>query len=185
MLAQLQATPAMVGEFRARCVDSYRPGARNVAAILADALRLQGLECLTAAGTANVLAVAPGHSVSHRRTFDLMLVADEDLLEDPETLVGLEPDGVLVVATARPPHAVRRQLRRYGGTVVTVNADAICAATGTDVGLPLLGAACRALPYLDHTAISQAVWDHYAGAWPNAGNASCRALNEGFSQAAF
>lgn len=184
MLPEL-AAPLAADELCARCLDSYRPGARTVAGILAETLRARGLQCLTTLGSTTVRAVAPGRSLTRRDTVDLVILADEDLLADPESLAGLDPDGVLVVATAHPPHAVRRQLRRYGGTVVTVDADAIAGALAMDVGVPLLGAACRALPGLGAAQTAAAVWDHYAGAWPGAGPAAVRALEEGYRRAAF
>lgn len=183
MLPELAAPHQCAGQIGARCLDSYRPGARTVAAILAAGLRAQGLDCPYTPGATAIQATAPGPTPPAAPGVELLLVADEDLLADPATLAGSSPATVLVVATLRPPGAVRRQLAGFAGTVVTVPADRIAGARSTDVGLPLLGAACRALPHLNLAAVAAAVWDYYAGAWPGAGPSAQQALVEGYRQA--
>lgn len=166
-------------EWVARCYDSYRPGAGAAARILASALRRQGLHSLYETGTAAVFAADPAVVGEARRgargLAHLVLVADEDLLA--EAAAAAHPDGVVVVASRRPPADLRRTLPRFAGRLVAVDADAIAGRHGTDVLVPLLGAAAVAAG-LDTAAVEAAVWDEYAGAWPGAGPASLQALAE-------
>lgn len=188
--ARVQLSPLPVGEFTVRFVDGdSRCGARQAADILAETLRRQGLDCTASPerpvvhvqGRRGALRLAGDES----GRADLLVVLDECLLARADLRRTLNPDGTLVVATPRPPHALRRGLRWFGGTTATVDADGIGEETGAEPATALLGAVARATGFIDPEILGTVTWVAYDRLWPYAAVAATRAMSEGYRRVQF
>ena len=56
---------------------------------------------------------------------DYVVVVDETLLESVDVTAGLNPDGAIIVNTARTPEEIRPELKGYTGRVCTIDARTI------------------------------------------------------------
>ncbi|BDG59020.1 2-oxoacid:acceptor oxidoreductase family protein [Caldinitratiruptor microaerophilus] len=190
--ARVQLSPLPVGDFSVRFVDGdNRCGARQAADILAETLRRQGLDC-TASRERPVVHVQGRRGRGALRfageesgRADLLVVLDESLLARADLRRTLNPDGTLVVATPRAPHAVRRGLRWFGGTTATVDAEGISDETGAEPAAALLGALARATGFIDPDILGTVTWIAYDRLWPYAAVAATRALSEGYRRVQF
>lgn len=185
MLPMQSFSPSLglAGEFRLRVLDGdLLPGGRTAASILAETLRRQGFH-----------AAATGLEVEARRReglrpadrdpqADVLLVLDEALLERNGALSGLNPEGMLVIATPRRPGEVRRQLRRYTGTVATVDAEALAEEYGSEPAIALLGAAARVAGFVDPEVLGTVTWVAYDRLWPYAAISAVRTLDAGWER---
>lgn len=181
-----------VGDFHVRFVDGdHRCGARQAADILAETLRRQGLECAASPDRPAVhVQGRRGHGALRLAgqpspRADVLVVLDEALLQRADLHRTLNPEGMLVVASPRPPHAVRRSLRWFGGTVATVDADGISDETGAEPAAALLGAVARTSGFIDPDLLSTVTWTAYDRLWPYAAVAATRALSEGYRRVEF
>lgn len=186
---------APVAPFRIRVNANGRGDARAVTAILGECLRRQGFHCheaptVPAAGgvaaaerDAAVLTASRHHDSTDRLSralADLIIVLDEELLDQPETLAGLDDDGILLVATEKPPQEIRQRLGRYAGTVATVRNTDLAVEHGADWAAPVLGAVARVTGFVDPDCLCPTVWAAYDREFPYLAHAAIRACDAGY-----
>ncbi|MFO7171344.1 MAG: 2-oxoacid:acceptor oxidoreductase family protein [Bacillota bacterium] len=186
MLPVLKRVVDLVGDFRMQVLGGEGdPETETALAILAETLRRQGYQ-----------AAARGREMEARRWdrvppappppgADLLMVLEERLLDREEVLAGVNPDGILVVATDRPPGAVRRQLRWYSGTVAAVDAEALASALGGAPAIAALGAAARVAGFVDPEILGICTWVAYDRQLPYAAVSAVRTLDAGWEQVVY
>ncbi|MCG0238932.1 MAG: 2-oxoacid:acceptor oxidoreductase family protein [Firmicutes bacterium] len=186
MLPMQKPVADLIGDFRLRVLGGEGdPEVETALAILAETLRRQGYQ-----------SAARGREMEARRWSrvppavpqpgaDLLMVLDEGLLDRKEALAGVNPDGILVVATRRAPGAVRRQLRWYSGTVATVDAQALASTHGGAPALAALGAAARVAGFVDPETLGICTWVAYDRELPYAAMSAVRTLDAGWEQVAY
>lgn len=198
MLPATHQTP--VAPFRIRIEANGRGDARAVAAILADCLRQHGFHTQQAQAVPSLgaravaerdaaVVTASRHSAQteplpHDRT-DMLIVLDDELLDQPHILDGLNPNGTLLVATAQTPHGLRSRLGRHEATVATINNHTLAAMHGADWAAPVVGAVARLTGFVDPESLVPAVWTAYDRAFPPLAGACVRACGAGYHAVQF
>ncbi|SHK33039.1 2-oxoacid:acceptor oxidoreductase family protein [Rhodothermus profundi] len=109
-------------------------------------------------------------------------VLDETLLDAEDVCEGLDPDGALVINTARSPEAIRTQTG-YPGRIVCVEATRIAEETGSRfANVPLLGALARTLDFLELPVLEDALRAFLSKRRPEIVTANVEALQRGYHE---
>ncbi len=115
-------------------------------------------------------------------TPQVVAVFHEALARVLDVAAGLGPDGVLIVNTRSSPEEIRDKLGVRSGTVAVLDALGIALAEKTRVNTAMLGAVCRVTPFLDASAVKDAIAENFGAHYGHLVEANLRTFDRGYEE---
>ena len=112
----------------------------------------------------------------------LVAIFHEALSRNKTVLEGLEPDGVLLVNTRRPPAELAERLGLQGVTVGTVDALNIALEEKTRINTAMLGAITRGMGFMDLEAVRRALARTFERRYAHLLEANLRTFDRGHDE---
>lgn len=109
----------------------------------------------------------------------LIAVFHDAMLDTLPVTAGLRPDGILLVNTGRTAEAIRRQTGLDHITIGVIDATAIAVAEGSRANTVMLGAVCRALPFLQAASVRQHIATVFGQKYPKSVPGNLAAFDRG------
>lgn len=129
-----------------------------------------------------------GHPIRTSAPIDqphVIAVFHAALARTQDVVAGLRPGGTVVVNTPHPPAAAAALVGLAHGTVGSVDATRIALEEGSRPNMALLGALCRALPFLDPEAVRAVIRSTFARKRSTVVTGNLRAFDRGYQEVAF
>ncbi|PWI56890.1 2-oxoacid:acceptor oxidoreductase family protein [Sulfoacidibacillus thermotolerans] len=112
----------------------------------------------------------------------IVAVFHESLLRTQNCIAGLQPDGTLIVNTAKTPEDIRQITKMKSGTIVCIDALQISVEEKTRVNTAMLGAICHAISFLDENAVKKVISETFGKKYPALAEANLRTFDRGFRE---
>lgn len=116
---------------------------------------------------------------------DVIAVFHEALARTQSVTAGLTTDGVVLLNTIRTPAEARQLLGMSYGTIGVIDAIGIALAEGSRPNMVMLGALCRAMPFLNPDHVRAAIAETFERKYPKTVPGNLRAFDRGYEEVRF